>query len=66
LIDEFLDKLELVDFLLRIEEVCKVDIGGAIRLILELDLGKIVLKVLFSFTVARLGIDEEEEVVIGV
>jgi len=66
LVDEFLDELKLINFLLRIEEVSKVDISGAMRLILELNLGKVVLKVLFSFSIAGFGINEKEEVIVSV
>lgn len=57
--------MELVKFLLDIEQVGEVDVGGAIGLVLELGLGEIMGEVLAALAIAGFGVDEEKEVKLG-
>lgn len=57
--------MELFLFLFRIEKVCKVNIRDPVRLILELDLRKMMREVLTAFSIAAFGVDKEKEVKIG-
>ncbi len=66
LFSKFLDDLYLINFLLLIKQISKVNEGGAMRLVLELDLCEVMCKILLPFSIATLGVDKEEEVIVHV
>lgn len=64
-INKLLDKLELLEFLLLLEQVSKVNECSSVWLKFELYLGKVVSKVLTTFSITTFCVDKKEKVIIG-